>query len=96
MILLLADARQSSIEFVEPADLAAAHERDSAASSPTNPATNPRVMNDGLDRTGFSVVVKNRACRGPGDGKSIVPNGQARSRVRRIISSREARRIWRN
>ena len=63
MILLPADARQSSIELVtiEPADLAAAHERDSAASSPTNPATNPRAMNDGLDRTDFSVVVKNRA-----------------------------------
>jgi hypothetical protein len=59
VILLPADARQSSIELVtvEPADLAAAHEPDSAASSPTNPATNPRAMNDGLDRTGFSVVV---------------------------------------
>ena len=63
MILLPADARQSSIELVtiEPADLAAAHERDSAASSPTNPATNPRAMNDGLDRTDFSVVVKTRS-----------------------------------
>ncbi|MGB8893889.1 MAG: hypothetical protein WA322_25515 [Pseudolabrys sp.] len=45
MILLPADARQSSIEMVtvEPADLAAAHERDSAASPPANPATNPRA-----------------------------------------------------
>ena len=45
MILLPADARQSSIEMVtvEPADLADAHERDSAASPPANPATNPRA-----------------------------------------------------
>jgi hypothetical protein len=45
MILLPADARQSSIEMVtvEPADLAAAHERDSAASPSANPATNPRA-----------------------------------------------------
>lgn len=45
MILLPADARQSSIEMVtvEPADLAAAHERDNAASPPANPATNPRA-----------------------------------------------------
>ena len=45
MILLPADARQSSIEMVtvEPADLAAAHERDSAASPSANPATKPRA-----------------------------------------------------
>ena len=45
MILLPADARKSSIEMVtvEPADLAGAHERDSAASPPANPATNPRA-----------------------------------------------------
>lgn len=45
MILLAADARQSSIEMVtvEPADLAAAHERDSAVLPPAISATNPRV-----------------------------------------------------
>jgi len=45
MILLPADSRQSSVEMVtvEPADLAAAHERDSAVSSPTISATNPRA-----------------------------------------------------
>jgi hypothetical protein len=45
MILLPADTRQSSIEMVtvEPTDLAAAHERDGAASPPANPATNPRA-----------------------------------------------------
>jgi hypothetical protein len=45
MILLAADARQSSIEMVtvEPADLAAAHERDSAVSPPAISAANPRV-----------------------------------------------------
>jgi hypothetical protein len=45
MILLPADARQSSIEMVtvEPADLAAAHERDSAVTPPAISATNPRV-----------------------------------------------------
>lgn len=45
MILLPADARQSSIEMVtvEPADLAAAHERDSLASSPGTSATNARA-----------------------------------------------------
>ena len=45
MILLAADARQSSIEMVtvEPADLAAVHERDSAVSPPAISATNPRV-----------------------------------------------------
>ena len=45
MILLPADARQSSIEMVtvEPADLAVAHERDSAASPSANPATKPRA-----------------------------------------------------
>ena len=45
VILLPADARQSSIEMVtvEPADLAAAHERDSLASSPEISATNARA-----------------------------------------------------
>jgi hypothetical protein len=45
MILLPADSRQSSVEMVtvEPADLAAAHERDSAVSSPTISAANPRA-----------------------------------------------------
>lgn len=43
--MLPADARQSSIEMVtvEPADLAAAHERDSAVSPPAISAANPRV-----------------------------------------------------
>lgn len=45
MILLAADVRQSSVEMVtvEPADLAAVHERDSTVSPPAISATNPRV-----------------------------------------------------
>jgi hypothetical protein len=45
MILPPVDARQSSIEMVtvEPADLTAAHERDSLASSPEISATNARA-----------------------------------------------------
>ena len=92
MILLPADARQSFIDLVtvEPVDLAAAHERDSAASSPTNPDTNPRAMNDGLDRTGFSVVVKNRA-RMPKPWRSEIYRAERTSPIARSEDYFESR-----
>jgi hypothetical protein len=61
LIFLPAEAYQrSSIEMVkvDPSDLVAAHERDQA----TTPTAKERAgVTGGLDRTDFSVVVKNRA-----------------------------------